>query len=202
MCLASRYSSRPARAELAPDPRLLVAAPLGLGQVGVVVVDPDRPVAETRRDALGPARIGRPDRAGQAVRRVVAEGDRLLLGREPLDRSGPDRTPPRGRCASSLRDVGEDRRAVVEAGLELGLGRPAAAGDQPRALGDRARRRSASTLARCSAVMSAPVSVRVVGAVTRAGSARRARRPPPRTGRRSCPGRSPGSRPSRPARNG
>ena len=38
-----------------------------------------------------------------------------------------------------LRDVGEDGRAVEEAGLELGLGRPAATGDEPRALGDGAR---------------------------------------------------------------
>src|SRR6476660_9467355 len=76
--------------ELATDPRLLEAAPLGLRQVGVVVVDPDRPVAEPGGDPLGATRVGRPDRAGQPVGRVVGELDRLLLGREALDRE--DRT--------------------------------------------------------------------------------------------------------------
>ena len=78
-----------ARAELAADPRSLVAAPLGLRDVDVVVVDPDRPVAEASGDALGTPGVRGPDRPGQAVRRVVAEGDRLVLGREALD--GQDR---------------------------------------------------------------------------------------------------------------
>ena len=46
-----------ARAKFPTDAGLLEAAPLGLGQVGVVVVDPDRPVAKSAGDALrrGPA---------------------------------------------------------------------------------------------------------------------------------------------------
>ena len=74
-----------ARTELAADARLLEPAPLRLRQVRVVVVDPDGPVAESRRDALGPSRIGGPDRTRQTVGRVVAELDRLVLGGEPLD---------------------------------------------------------------------------------------------------------------------
>ena len=52
-CLASRYSSRPLGPSSRPMPGLLEAAPLGLRQVGVVVVDPDRPVAQPRGDPLG-----------------------------------------------------------------------------------------------------------------------------------------------------
>ena len=75
-----------AGAELAADAGLLEAAPLGLRQVGVVVVDPDRAVAQPRGHPLGAAGVGGPDRAGQPVGRVVAERDGLVLGREPLDR--------------------------------------------------------------------------------------------------------------------
>ena len=101
MCLASRYSSRPVGPSSRPMPGLLEAAPLGLRQVGVVVVDPDRPVAQPRGDPLGAPGVRGPDRAGQPVGGVVAERDGLVLGREALDRSGPARRPPRGRCASS-----------------------------------------------------------------------------------------------------
>ena len=68
----------------------------------------------------------------------MAEGDRLVLGREPLD--GQDRAEDLlAHDPHRRRDVGEDRRAVEEAGLELRLVRAAAAGDQPGALGDGAR---------------------------------------------------------------
>src|ERR687890_2189672 len=65
--------------ELAPDARLLVAAPLGLGDVGVVVVDPHRPHAQAGRDPLAPAGVLSPDRAGEAVDRVVRDPHRLVL---------------------------------------------------------------------------------------------------------------------------
>ena len=124
-----------ARAKFPADPRLLEAAPLGLRQVRVVVVDPDRPVAQPAGDALGARGVGGPDRAGQPVGRVVAELDRLVLGREPLDvRTGP-KTSSRT-IAHVAADVGEDRRAVEEAGLELGLVGSAPAGDEPGALVD------------------------------------------------------------------
>ena len=68
----------------------------------------------------------------------LAERDRLVLGREPLDRH--DR--PEDLLAHDphrRRHVGEDRRAVEEAGLQLGLVGSPAAGHQPGALGDGAR---------------------------------------------------------------
>ena len=64
------------RAELAADPGLLEAAPLGLRQVRVVVVDPDRPVAQPRGDPLGAAGVRGPDRAGEPVGRVVGRARR------------------------------------------------------------------------------------------------------------------------------
>src|SRR5271169_569284 len=72
-------------AELAADAGPAEAAPLGLRQVGVVVVDPHRAVPQRAGDPLGPARVRGPDRARQAVRGVVAKPDRLVLGAEPLD---------------------------------------------------------------------------------------------------------------------
>src|SRR5215470_694266 len=74
------------RAELTPDARLAEAAPLGLRQVGMVIVDPHRAVAQRACHPFGLARVRGPHRAGQAVAGVVAEPDRLLLGAEPLDR--------------------------------------------------------------------------------------------------------------------
>ena len=56
------------RAELAADARLLEAAPLGLRQVRVVVVDPDRPVAQAAGDPLGAARRRRSRRRRPARR--------------------------------------------------------------------------------------------------------------------------------------
>ena len=61
----------PGRTELAADPRLLEAAPFRLGQVRVVVVDPDRPVAQAGGDPLGAARVRGPDGPGEPVGRVV-----------------------------------------------------------------------------------------------------------------------------------
>src|ERR1700683_4670978 len=73
------------RAELTADARTPEAAPLGLWQVRVVVVDPDRAVPQRARHPLGASGIGGPDRASETVRGVVAEQDRLLLGPQPLD---------------------------------------------------------------------------------------------------------------------
>ncbi len=138
MCLASRYSSRPGRAELAADAGPLEAAPLGLRHVDVVGVDPDRPVAEAGRDAFGALGIRCPDRAGEAVRGVIPDGDGLVLGHEALDRQHRPEDLILG-DAHRARHVGEDGRTVVEAGLQLGLVRPAATGDQPGTVRDRAR---------------------------------------------------------------
>src|SRR5690349_22781806 len=77
---------QPGGAELAADTRLAEAAPLGLRQVGVVVVDPHRAVAERAGHPFGLPCIRGPHRPGQAVRSVIAEPDGLLLGAEPLDR--------------------------------------------------------------------------------------------------------------------
>src|SRR6478672_3980647 len=52
--------------ELASDAGLLVAAPLGLGDVRVVVVDPHRPHAQPPGHALRPAGVLGPDGPGQA----------------------------------------------------------------------------------------------------------------------------------------
>src|SRR6478609_6170519 len=73
---------QPGGAELAADARLAEAAPLGLRQVRVVVVDPHRAVAERPGHPFGLARVRGPHRPGQTVRRVVAEPDGLLLGAE------------------------------------------------------------------------------------------------------------------------
>src|SRR5690606_39242181 len=77
---------QPGGALLAPEAGLLEAAPLRLGEVRAEVVDPDGAVAQTRCDALRPARVLRPDRTREAVDRVVREYHGLVLGREGLDR--------------------------------------------------------------------------------------------------------------------
>ena len=66
--------------ELAADTALLHAAPLGLRHVGVVVVDPHGSVTQAARHALGTPGVLRPDCAGQAVDRVVRDGDGGVLG--------------------------------------------------------------------------------------------------------------------------
>src|SRR5215208_2245462 len=118
------------RTELAADPRLFEAAPLGLRHVRVVVVDPHGPVAESCGDPLRPARVRRPNSARQAVRRVVPEPDRLVLRAEPLDRHD--------RAEDLLADdrhvgpaVGEHGGPEVEASLKLWIIRSVAAGDKP-----------------------------------------------------------------------
>src|SRR5580765_3037899 len=123
------------RAQFPPDPGLLEAAPLGLRDVGVVVVDPDRPVAKRGGDTLGAGGIGRPDGTRQSVGRVVAEADCVVLGREPLNGDyRPEDLLADDRHVRGA--IGEDGRADVEARLEVWLGRPAAAGDESGALVD------------------------------------------------------------------
>src|SRR4029079_6148626 len=126
----------PGRAQLAAKARLAEAAPLRLGHVDVVVVDPDRAVAKRCGDALGATRVVGPDRAGEAVRRVVAERDGLVLRREPLD--GHDRSEDLLADHRHVRRaVGEDRRAEEEAGLEVRLLGRAPAGPESGPLADR-----------------------------------------------------------------
>src|ERR671919_3244863 len=74
------------RAELAADARLLVAAPLGLWDIGMVVVDPHRAVLKAAGDTLGPAGVLRPDRAGQTVVGVVGDADSVVLAGKAFDR--------------------------------------------------------------------------------------------------------------------
>src|SRR5262245_58472804 len=114
-------------AELAADAGLLVAAPLGLGDVGVVVVDPDRAHPQPRRHPLCLAGVLGPHRTGKAVDAVVGDGDGLVLVGEGLD--GEHRAE--GLLLGDRHATGaavEDRRQVVEAAVEGGVvGRPATA---------------------------------------------------------------------------
>src|SRR5690242_1951385 len=125
---------QPGGPELAADARLAEAAPLGLRQVRMVVVDPHRAVAECAGHPFGLARIGGPHRARQAVAGVVAEPDGLLLGAEPLDRHyRAEHLLLHHRHLPTA--PGEHRGPQEEAALELGRGRPLAAGQQLRPLG-------------------------------------------------------------------
>ena len=133
-CLVSRYSARPCSPELAADAGLLVAAPLGLRDVRVVVVDPDRAHPQPGRDALGLAGVLGPDRAGQAVLAVVGDPDGLVLAGERLDRQHRAEglvLGDRHVAAAAVEDGGQ----VVEAvGVRRVVGRLAPA-PQHRALG-------------------------------------------------------------------
>src|SRR5699024_11096668 len=62
---------QPHRAEFAAVAGHAVAAPFGLRQVRVEVVDPDGPVAQPRGDAFDPARVLVPDARREPVRGVV-----------------------------------------------------------------------------------------------------------------------------------
>ena len=69
-------------AELLADARGLVAAERDLREDGAVRVDADRSGAQSAGDAELPRAVLGPERARQAVRRVVREPDRLVLGLE------------------------------------------------------------------------------------------------------------------------
>ena len=157
-CLVSRYSSSPASPELAADAGLLVAAPLGLRHVRVVVVDPDRAHPQPGRDPLRPCRRpgSRPRRPGRRCCRwrsatassssrnvsTVSTGPNdsswvtdIVAGAAVEDRSAGSRSrrPARGRRAG------------------LPPQRSTAPSASPRAT-------YASTLSRCAALVSGPVS--------------------------------------------
>ena len=122
-------------AELAADAGLLVAAPLRLRDVGVVVVDPDRAHPQPAGDALGPAGVLGPDRAGQPVEAVVGDPHRRVLVGEGLD--GQDRAERllaghRHRAGAAV----EHGRQVVEAAPELRVLRCRTAAAEHGALGD------------------------------------------------------------------
>src|SRR4051812_23153351 len=74
------------RAQLTADAGLTEAAPFGLREVGVEVVDPHGAVAQPRGDPAGARGVGGPDGACQAVLRVVGEGHGLIFGAEGLNR--------------------------------------------------------------------------------------------------------------------
>src|SRR5699024_9337661 len=120
--------------QLAAEARLLEAAPLRLGEVRAEVVDPDGAVAQTRCDALRPARVLRPDRTREAVDRVVREYHGLVLGREGLDRDDRAEALVLDDGHAGVRLV-EDGGQVVEARLQVAFA-PAAAAAQAGALGD------------------------------------------------------------------
>ena len=121
--------------ELAADAGLLEAAPLGLRHVRVVVVDPDRAHPQPGRDPLALAGVLGPDRAGQAVDRVVGDPDRLVLVAERLDgEHRPERLVlgDRHRAGAAV----EDRGQVVEAVGQRRVVGPRAAAAEHGALGD------------------------------------------------------------------
>ena len=121
--------------ELPAEAGLLVAAPLRLGDVGVVVVDPDRAHAHPGRDPLPLAGVLGPDRAGQAVDRVVGDPDRVVLVGEGLDGE-------HGTEGLVLHDAHPAAYAAEHGRLEevavgqLALGRPLAADEDLCSLGD------------------------------------------------------------------
>ena len=204
-CLVSRYSSRPGEAELAPVAGLLEAAPLGPGHVRVVVVDPDRAVAQPARDPLGAPGVLGPHRPGQAVDRVVGEADRGLLGGVAVRAlEGLDGQHRPERLLAHAPHVGgavvEDRGQVVEAVLvrrALGAGAAAAQlGPVLERVGDVLLDLGAVGLADQRTGLGVVVERSAEPDV--AGPARPARRPP---GRGRSPRRSAGRRPSRPGRS-
>src|SRR5699024_5268617 len=105
--------------ELATEAGLLKAAPFGLRQVGVEVVDPDGAVAQALSDQLGLARILAPHGTGESVVGVVGYLDRLVDGgARPNGHNWTEGlTGDHGHAAL---DLVEDRRQVVEA-----VGQPA-----------------------------------------------------------------------------
>ena len=99
-----------ARAKFPADAGLLETAPLRLRQVAVVVVDPDRPVAEPAGDPLR-ARARRPSRPRRPGRSRVVGRARSPRPRSRTARpSGPGRRPPRARSACR---AGHRRRPSV-----------------------------------------------------------------------------------------
>ena len=200
-CLVSRYSSRPALAQLAADAGLLVTAPLGLRDVGVVVVDPDRAHPQPAGHSLGLAGVLRPDRARQPVDAVVGDRDRLVLAAEGLD--GQHRPE---RLVLGHRHVAG---APVEHGGQVVEARRRARGPRVRCPPHRSTAPSAmpaatyaSTLSRWSALISGPGLGLLVERAAEADRARRARRARRRTSRGSTPRRAVGRRPSTPGRSG
>src|SRR6478735_4582078 len=75
----------PGLPELASDAGLLVTAPLRLGDVRVVVVDPDRAHPQPAGDALALAGVLGPDGAGKTVDGVVRDAYGVVLVGERLD---------------------------------------------------------------------------------------------------------------------
>src|SRR4051794_26688797 len=73
-------------AELATDAGLLEAAERGRDAHRAVRVDRDHAGLDRPRDAQGARAVAGPDRAGEAVDRLVGEGDRLRLAAEGDDR--------------------------------------------------------------------------------------------------------------------
>src|SRR3954453_11171182 len=125
-------------AELAAHSALSEAAPLRLREVGVEVVDPDGPGAETAGDPAGTSGVGGPDGAGEAVLGVVGEGDRLGLGAEGLD--GEDRSENLLPHDPHLAVAAVEDGGLVEVTVGGTLGRrlgALSAGAQHRALGER-----------------------------------------------------------------
>ena len=72
-------------AKLSAETGLFESTPLGLRQVRVIVVDPDRAVAQRAGDTLGPAGVLRPHRASEPVHRVVADANGFVFRGERLD---------------------------------------------------------------------------------------------------------------------
>src|SRR5262245_30249439 len=120
-------------AHLAADPAALVASERRLGVDAVRGVHADDTRADPFRHPDRPAEVPGPDRAREAVLRLVGEPDRLVLGVErDQAHDRPEDLLPRD--APVVVDVGEHRRPDEEAALGALDGGDLAAGDEPRAL--------------------------------------------------------------------
>src|SRR5947199_1294049 len=109
------------RADLAPEPALLVAAERALRLDLMDVVDPHRARAQAPRDLLCLLEVGAPDCGRQAVDRVVGDPHRLLeVGVAQHAEHRPEDLLARD--AHVVRDAGEDRRLDPVALLELSAG--------------------------------------------------------------------------------
>ena len=165
-----------ARAKLPADARLLEATPFGLRHVGVVVVDPDRAVAQPAGDPLGPCPRP-PSRRRRPARTSVSLASRTASS--SVVKRSTVRTGPK----TSSRTIAMSRRTSAKHGRPV---EEAVPGGRARRVA--ARRRRGARPRRCplrraprpspgaSAEMSAPVSVRRRRARARAGSGRPARR--------------------------
>ena len=101
----------PTSTELTTHPGGLKSAPLCLGAIGAVIIDPDGAVAKSGSYPITPAKIGAPHRSREAINSVVAELNCLFFGGEGFNR---DHRPERfllhtgHLCRTSIENCGLD----------------------------------------------------------------------------------------------